>query len=174
MTKEISRYDVACRALAEAKTLEEIKDVSDKASAIQEYARRAKNKTLEIDAAELRMRAERKLGEILKNTKKNVGAKGSKVTGSKQEPVRDKTPTLSALGIDKKLSSRAQKLANQVTEKFEENISKWRSHAQKENERVSTTQLLRMEITHYIKFHKGVGTNWKDCSQLDAKNFCLC
>ena len=105
MTKEISQYDVACRALAEAKTLEEIKDVSDKASA------------LEIDAAELRMRAERKLGEILKNTKKNVGAKGSKVTGSKQEPVRDKTPTLSALGIDKKLSSRAQKLANQVTEK---------------------------------------------------------
>jgi len=46
---------------------------------------------------------ERRLGELLREGPRNVGAKGSKVTGSKREPVKDTTPTLASQGIDKKL-----------------------------------------------------------------------
>lgn len=41
----------------------------------------------------------------------NSGLAGSIVTGTIQEPVRDDRPTLASLGIDKKLSARAQKMA---------------------------------------------------------------
>ena len=40
------------------------KDIRDKAEAMRAYAKQAKNKELEIDAAEIRMRAERKVGEL--------------------------------------------------------------------------------------------------------------
>lgn len=59
------KYDAACRALAEAKAVDEVKDLRDKADAMRIYAMQAKNKTLEIDAAEIRIRAERRLGELI-------------------------------------------------------------------------------------------------------------
>jgi hypothetical protein len=66
-------------------------------------------------AAELRILAERRLGEMLKVTPKNEGAKG---TGSNQYAVQSPNgtapPTLSSLGISKKLSSRAQLPANAI------------------------------------------------------------
>ena len=55
------------------------------------------------------MRAERRLGELIKAQKETVGlAKGGKpyqATSSDKEAVR--TPTLKEAGIDKKLSSKA-------------------------------------------------------------------
>ena len=59
------RYDAACHALSLAKSVDEAKDIRDKAEAIRAYARQAKNKELEIDAVEIRIRAERRLGELL-------------------------------------------------------------------------------------------------------------
>ena len=61
--------------------------------------------------AELRIRAERKAGELLARMEKNAGAKGS---GSNQHEVRSHdatTPTLSDLGINKHQSSRWQLMA---------------------------------------------------------------
>lgn len=66
------------------------------------------------NAAEIRIRAERRLGELLAEQKTTVGLNQGAVkgkTGSKGKPVLDERPTLAAAGIDKKLSSRAQKLA---------------------------------------------------------------
>jgi hypothetical protein len=59
---------------------------------------------------DIKIEALRRLGELLKVTPKNVGAKGSIVTGSVRAPVKDETPTLA--DIDKKTSAVAQKLAH--------------------------------------------------------------
>jgi hypothetical protein len=54
----------------------------------------------------------RQLGNMLKETPRNKGAYGTIITGDKRVPVMDSTPTLAELGIDKKISSLAQKVAS--------------------------------------------------------------
>ena len=71
--------------------------------ALRAYAHQAKNRQLEIDAAEIRMRAERRLGEMLREQPKNTGARR---IGTSAVPQEGRTPTLADAGIDKKLSSR--------------------------------------------------------------------
>ena len=68
----------------------------------------------------IRIRAERRLGEMLVEQKETVGMnRGSAGAmrgrhasgGAVREPLEDTRPTLAEVGISKKLSSRAQKLA---------------------------------------------------------------
>ncbi len=61
----LTHYDAARRSLAEARRIDEVREIADKAAAIMEYARRAKNHDMEVDAAEIRIRAERRYGELL-------------------------------------------------------------------------------------------------------------
>jgi hypothetical protein len=113
----------------EAKSLDEVKDIADKALALKEYARQAKNKQGEIDFAEIRMRAERRLGQMLRDKPMNKGAaaggKKESSRGTFTEP-RDTTPTLAELGIDKKLSSSAKKIGAIPDDKYEELVGEWR------------------------------------------------
>jgi N6-adenosine-specific RNA methylase IME4 len=55
--------------------------------------------------AEIRLRAERKLGQYLADTPRNSGGRPKPVPG------RNRFPTLAELGIDRKLSQRAQRVA---------------------------------------------------------------
>ncbi|MQA65033.1 MAG: hypothetical protein GEU76_03895 [Alphaproteobacteria bacterium] len=124
---QLVKYDAACRAIAEAKSVDEVKDVRDKADAMRCYAHQAKNRQLEIDAAEIRMRAERKLGELITAQKETVGLNtGARGIGTSAVPKENRTPTLAEAGIDKKLSSRAQKMAAVPEDKFEGMLGVWR------------------------------------------------
>ena len=82
---------------------------------------------------ELRFRSERRLGEMIKAQAESVGLnKGAaekgrtKQRGSDEEPRSNAVPTLAEAGIDKKLSSRSQKLASIPEQKFDDKLSNWR------------------------------------------------
>lgn len=143
---ELVRYNEACRAVAAAKNVDEVKDYLDKGVAMQAYARQAKNRELEIDAAEIRMRAERRLGELIRAQKETVGLAQGKRTDLVPKENQVARPTLADAGIDKKLSSKAQKLAAVPERKFEGMIGEWRNRVQKENERVTTNLIKEGEI----------------------------
>ena len=61
----LMQYDAACKAVAAAKSVDEVKDIRDKSEAMRAYAKQAKNKQLEVDASEIRFRAERRIGELM-------------------------------------------------------------------------------------------------------------
>ena len=67
---DLSKYDDACRALQLCLSVDEAKDISDKWIALRDYAKRSINLELERTAAEIRIRAKRRIGEISKTLEK--------------------------------------------------------------------------------------------------------
>ena len=84
MSGEIShtglvRYDAMCHAIAEAHAIDEVKDIRDKALALERYAQQAMNMEAERKACEIRLRAERKAGRCCgKAAERGERAKGGR------------------------------------------------------------------------------------------------
>lgn len=129
MTTALTKYDAACQAIAEAATVDEVKYFHDEAKAIAAYARQAKNRELEAQCVEIRMRATRRLGEMVAEQKRTIGlAKGGRPkTGLSENPVS--APTFASQKIDKNLAHRARTLADLPEEKFEERVAEAREVA---------------------------------------------
>ena len=133
---ELGLYDQARALLAKAKAVDEVKTILDKTAALKEYARRAADRSLEIDATEIRFFAERRMGEMLIAQKEtvgfNVGTRGqlkgkNPASGeAEKEAPDDQRPTLADVGISSKLSSHAQKMAAVPEGEFQARVDAWR------------------------------------------------
>lgn len=118
---ELIKYEAACRAVEAARTIDEVKEITNRAEAARAYAKQAKNRGLELNALEIRVRAERRLGEILLQLRED-GAFGQGRGGS---PVK-----LEDLGVDRNISGGAQRLAKLPAARFSEEMTKWRDTAE--------------------------------------------
>jgi hypothetical protein len=119
---ELVRYDAMCRAIDAAYEVDEAKHIRDQAIALETYARQARNTEAERKACEIRLRAERKAGQLLAKTEKAKGAPGNQHTGPVKSPDRSKSSgpsTLRDLGVSKQQSSDWQKLAAVPEQDFE-------------------------------------------------------
>jgi len=122
MSMGLVKYDAARTALAAAHRIDEVKSIHDKAAALTAYARQAKDTQMMVWVTEIKVRAERRMGELLREMPKNTGAKGSQVTGTKKVPLKDSAPTLHDLNITKKESARCQKVAKMPEPEFDQRI----------------------------------------------------
>ena len=84
-----------CRAIADAYDFDEVKGIRNKAVAMEAYSRQAKNPEPERRACEIRLRAERKAGQLLAKMEKAKGTAGA------GRPSPNGAPTVSDLGISK-------------------------------------------------------------------------
>lgn len=121
-TGALAQISQARRFLEQAKDLTDIKAVKDMAEAARLYAR-AKHLGLETEnaAAEIKVRAERKLGETLASSDLNKGGRPMKTTRPGRAVSED--PTLAQLGITDDESSNAQAIAELPEVDFEQIVS---------------------------------------------------
>jgi hypothetical protein len=120
--RQVVLYGAAREALVQARTVLDAKDVQDRAAALQLYARMAQDRSCEQEAFGLRLRAVRRIGQMIRDQKATVGLnKGGRPrkTGSKKNPVLE-PPTLAEAGIEKVLADQGRKLAAPSDKEFEQ------------------------------------------------------
>lgn len=129
-------YDRMCMAIAECSRVDEAKDIRDKALALEAYYRQARNLDAEREAANVRLRAERRVGELLKDLARaetpNPAGKNQHVVTSADgtqpqsisEQARCKGPSpyataLAEQGMSRQAAHRFQSLASIPERDFE-------------------------------------------------------
>lgn len=128
--------DALAVSLAETRDLAVVKEIRDKTVALRVFAEQAKDKTVVVDAGELTLRSERRLGLLLIEAERD-----GRFGRGRPENVTDgdifSRVTLLELGIDRRLSANAQKLALVDDSVFETRVASWRAEQFRSAGRVS-------------------------------------
>ncbi|MDZ4344455.1 MAG: DNA N-6-adenine-methyltransferase [Candidatus Binatia bacterium] len=133
------RYEAARVALQAANSVDEVKDIRDKAQAMAAYARQANDTQLVEWATEIKVRAERRAGELTAEIEPLQGRRTSPHNGEKS-----KAEVLSELGITTQTASRWERLAAIPEEKFEHAVAAAKEVAHE----VTTAAMLRLSRPH--------------------------
>jgi phage N-6-adenine-methyltransferase len=124
MNGGLVKYEAACRAVAEAKSIDEAKDIADKAEAMRCYARQAHNPELEADAWEIRKRAEDKLGELSAALDKSAG--GNNPIATLPIGGKSKADVLKDVGLSTSTANRYEQFHRLPDEEKESRIAQGR------------------------------------------------
>jgi hypothetical protein len=124
---DVATYNRMCIAIAEAEAVDEVMEIRNQAEALAHYVRQAINQDAEMRLYRIKLRAERRAGEILTKMQKAIGARGNPGgRGAKVVPsteARTQTPTISELGLTYNQSANFQKLAKVPKPEFERQIA---------------------------------------------------
>ena len=119
MTTALVKFEEAKRALAEARSIDEVKQIRDKAEALRLYVKQqGDGLEMQNDIAEIKLRAERRAGELL--AEMELPGRGGGDTKSSSSVELD---SLSDLGISKSQSHRWQTEAALPEETFEQHVA---------------------------------------------------
>lgn len=121
---ELVRYDAMCRAISECHSVDEVQDLHNKALALELYARQAKNTDAERKACEVRLRAERRAGDLYADMERSPTANGGDVKSESARsdcaPISEYRAALDRTGVSERTAQRWQQLASVDERVFEE------------------------------------------------------
>lgn len=126
------RYDAMIHAIVECHRVDELKDLADKAKALDIYYKQAGNTLAERQACDVRLRAERRCGELLRELERASPVRNP--AGSNQHVVRSasstqtqtKSPYAQALddtGMSRQRANRMEALAAVPAQEFEQALA---------------------------------------------------
>jgi N6-adenosine-specific RNA methylase IME4 len=125
----LANIETAKQLLAASSRVDEVKTIKDRAEAARVMARKLKlSEEAQQHAAEIRIRAERRMGELLREAKETGeretrgGDRGNQFSPKSHDVTLPTPPKLADLGISKMESSRAQAIAEVPAEDFEKHI----------------------------------------------------
>ena len=130
---EVVIYERMCAAIAECYKVDEVQQIREQARALEVYAQQMHNTEAERRAASIRIRAERRFGEIAKQLKRatvpnpqGIGGPTRKSVASNGAPQQPASPYADALkrtGVSRQQAARMQALAEVSQEQFEEMLA---------------------------------------------------
>ncbi len=145
---QLAHFRKAKRELALVTRIDEVKEIRDKAEALRAYAKQA-GESLEMqnNCAEIKIRAERRAGELLQETDKN---RGGRPTKSRNTMIQVSGPTLMELGVTRMQSSRWQTIANIPERAFEQHVEETTARAKAGDARaeLTTVGVLKLAKRH--------------------------
>ena len=118
-----AKYEAAKLAISQCAQLDECKDWSDKAQAMASYAKQVHDKEMQNMAMRIRLRAERRLGQLYDEFEKAQGKRTDQL-GDSKSPSHEKTRTEAAkeIGQTKDQMIRSVRASRIPEEKFEEQV----------------------------------------------------
>lgn len=119
---ELVKFDAMRAAVSACLAVDEVQEIRNRAVALEAYFRVARDRGPERQASEIRVRAERRAGQLLKDTEKAKGGGDRKSEQYHQSPAATcdpGPPPLSELGITRDQSSTWQRLAEVPEADFE-------------------------------------------------------
>jgi len=120
----ITKLDQATKMLAEVKNIDDASQLIDLAEAARVYAKQiGLGLEAQNHAAEIKLRAQRKAGEILEKMDKNKGTKSQLIGPSLMEAPIDSNPTYADMDISYKDAHVWQTISRMPIEEFEETIT---------------------------------------------------
>lgn len=134
----VTTYDAARVALHEAKTVDDAKDIADKAEALRIYAHQRGDLEMETWVAEIKLRASVRIGELSKGLEKGAGRPRDEICPSSGKNF--KRDALAKAGISPSAAHRCERLASIPPAKFERYIAEMKERGKP----VSATELYRI------------------------------
>jgi N6-adenosine-specific RNA methylase IME4 len=125
------KLDQAYNALMEARTIDELKDLHDKAEALRLYVKQ-QNQSLEMQnaCAELKIRAERRAGELLKEMERDPISKGGKRSVFQPEtPKSEYSKAIDDAKLSRSTAYRWQTIAELPEDDFEREIAETKNNS---------------------------------------------
>ena len=107
------------RAIAECHRVDEVKEIHNKARALEIYAKQAMNVDAERKATDIRLRAERRAGELLAKMEKKPGKRNDK-PAAKAAAGSEYREALKSAGMNERTARRWQELASVPKKQFED------------------------------------------------------
>ncbi|APZ96362.1 hypothetical protein [Fuerstiella marisgermanici] len=118
--QELALLNQAHAALMEACTVEEVRDVRDRAEAVRSYAKKARlGREMVVEASALRLRSERRLGQLLQQLPLAKASRGNQYSADDDQDNPESQIRLQDVGITKSDSSRLQRIAAVPEDRFQ-------------------------------------------------------
>lgn len=160
------KYDSMVHSIAECRAIDEIKDFRDKAKALQLYAQQAKNREAEAQCAEIRLRAERKCGVLIRE-EQAAGELATRADGADLSRNTTSKKTLNDINLSRDQSSKFQKLADIPDAEFEKRLADTKDRGD-----VPTTEgIIRGKVTPINKDAFAIGAAINGVIKLSELNF---
>lgn len=142
-------FDRARQALELASSIDEVKAIRDQAEALRQYARQSRQ-SLEMQnrCAEIKLRAERKAGEMLAVAAKHEGGRPTETSRIDRQV---SPPRLADIGISRDQSSRWQAVASIPERTFEAHIAATKDAG----EELTTAGLMRAAERPHVAHNSG-------------------
>jgi len=119
----LAHFDAMHQAIVAVQTIDEAKDIIDKAEALRIYAKQARMALEDQQrVAEIKLRAERRAGEITGGLDKSEGGRPSENSGQAVQSL-SKSSQLESVGINKRTANRWEQIASIPDDDFEGYLS---------------------------------------------------